>query len=184
MAEPIPRAATAPDEAAALALFQGHARRLRGLAYRMLGELAAAEDVVQDTFIAVWTRAPQFPTLRASPMAWLTSITRNRAIDVLRSRRPETPLEWRDAEGEEHQHDVADDSASPMERLIEQQCDGRLAHCIGALETEPRQAVALAYYEGLTHEEVASRMQRPLGTVKAWVRRSLQRLKDCVGELA
>lgn len=172
------------DRRALRELYTACAGRLLAVALRMLDNRAAAEDVVQDTFFTVWTRAPQFPTLRASPMAWLTSITRNRAIDVLRSRRPETPLEWRSEDGEEHHHDVADESASPLERLIEQQCDGRLAHCMGALEVEPRQAVALAYYEGLTHEEVASRMQRPLGTVKAWVRRSLQRLKDCVGELA
>jgi RNA polymerase sigma-70 factor, ECF subfamily len=172
------------DRAALRELYQAAGGRLLAVARRLLGELAVADDVVQDTFVTVWTRAAQFPALRASPMAWLTSITRHRAIDLLRRQRPDIPLHWHDADGREHQHDVADASGSPLDQLLARQAEGSLGDCLGRLDAEPRAAVLLAYYEGLTHDQLAVRLQRPLGTVKAWIRRSLQRLKDCMGEPA
>jgi RNA polymerase sigma-70 factor, ECF subfamily len=171
------------DRAALRDLYQAASGRLMAIAFRMLGDRGAAEDVVQDTFITVWTRAAQFPTLRTSPMAWLTAIARNRAIDLLRRRRPEQPLHWQDSDGQEQHVDVADESGSPLDQLLAHQAEGQLGHCMGQIEREPREALALAYYEGLTHDELARRLGRPLGTVKAWIRRSLQRLKECLGEL-
>jgi RNA polymerase sigma-70 factor (ECF subfamily) len=168
------------DRAALRALYDAAAGRLLAVVQRMLDDRAAAEDVVQDTFVTVWQRASQFPQLRTSPLAWLTTLARNRAIDVMRRRRPETSLTWHDADGNEHQHDLPDDSAAPPEQIEQRQEDGRLAHCMGRLDDEPRRAVMLAYYVGLTHEQLAARLQRPLGTVKTWVRRSLQQLKGCL----
>lgn len=78
---------------------------------------------------------------------------------------------------------MAAEGASPVEQLLVQESDVRLTHCIGALEQDPRRALLLSFYEGLTHAEIALRMQRPLGTVKAWTRRSLMRLKDCLEAL-
>ncbi len=167
------------DRAALHELYKTTAGRLLAVSYRILND-----DVLQDTFITVWTRAAQFPALRTSPLAWLTSIARNRAIDVLRRRKPETPLTWQDDEGQEHQHDVADGSGSPLDQLLTRQADGRLGHCLEQIEAEPRAALKLAYFDGLTHEQLAERIGRPLGTVKAWVRRSLLRLRDCMGEAA
>ena len=172
------------DQAALRELYQAAAGRLLAVANKLLGDRGAAEDVVQDTFVTVWTRAAQFPTLRTSPMAWLTAITRHRAIDQLRRRRPETPLQWQDAEGQERQHDMADASGSPLDQLLARQAEGALGICLGRIEIEPRSALLLAYNEGLTHDQLAARLQRPLGTIKAWIRRSLQRLKDCLGEPA
>jgi len=172
------------DRAALRSLYQASAGRLLAIVYRMLDDRGAAEDVLQDTFVTVWTRAGQFPALRTSPMAWLTAIARNRAIDVMRRRRPETPLQWSDADGQEQQHDARDESGSPLDQLLAHQAEGRLGDCMGQLDDEPRAAVKLAYFEGLTHDELAARLQRPLGTVKAWIRRSLMRLKDCLGEPA
>ncbi len=172
------------DRAALHELYKTTAGRLLAVSYRILNDRGAAEDVLQDTFITVWTRAAQFPALRTSPLAWLTSIARNRAIDVLRRRKPETPLTWQDDEGQEHQHDVADGSGSPLDQLLTRQADGRLGHCLEQIEAEPRAALKLAYFDGLTHEQLAERIGRPLGTVKAWVRRSLLRLRDCMGEAA
>lgn len=172
------------DRAALHDLYKASAGRLLAVAYRILNDRGAAEDVLQDTFLTVWTRAPQFPALRTSPLAWLTSIARNRSIDLLRKRRPETPLSWQDDNGNEHQHDVADESGSPLDQLLTHQADGRLGDCLGQIDPEPRAALKLAYFDGLTHEQLAARINRPLGTVKAWVRRSLLRLKDCMGESA
>jgi RNA polymerase sigma-70 factor, ECF subfamily len=139
------------DRAALRSLYDASAGRLLAIVQRMLDDRALAEDVIQDTFVTVWQRAAQFPALRTSPLAWLTTIARHRAIDVMRRRKPETSMTWHDSDGQEHQHDEA-----------------------------PRQAVLLAYYEGLTHEELAARLQRPLGTVKTWVRRSLLQLRSCL----
>lgn len=171
------------DRAALRALYDAAAGRLLAIALRLLDDRAAAEDVVQDTFVNVWQRAAQFPQLRTSPMAWLTTMVRHRAIDQLRRRRPETSLTWHDADGQEHQHDVADEAATPAERIEQSQDEGRLSRCMGRLGDEPRQALMLAYYEGLTHEQLAARLARPLGTVKAWVRRSLQQLRGCLESL-
>ena len=168
------------DRAALRGLYDATAGRLLAIVQRMLDDRGMAEDVIQDTFVTVWQRAAQFPQLRTSPLAWLTTIARHRAIDVMRRRRPETSLTWQDDDGQEHQHDVADDSGTPLDRLQDRQEDGRLSHCVGTLDEAPRQAVLLAYYEGLTHEELAARLKRPLGTVKTWVRRSLLQLKACL----
>jgi RNA polymerase sigma-70 factor (ECF subfamily) len=172
------------DRGALRELYRAAAGRLLAVAQRILDDRAAAEDVVQDTFVTVWTRASQFPALRTSPLAWLTSIARNRAIDLLRRRRPEAPLAWTDDEGLERHHDVRDEAGSPLEQLIAHQSDTLLGECMNRIEAEPRQALMLAYYEGLTHDQLARQLGRPLGTVKAWIRRSLQRLKDCLGAAA
>ena len=89
-------------------------------------------------------------------------------------------MQWTDANGEEQSHDIQDESGSPIEQLLALEGEGRLGHCVDALEPEPKRAVLLAFYDGLTHPEIAERMQRPLGTVKAWTRRSLMRLKGCM----
>lgn len=168
------------DRAALRSLYDATAGRLLAIVQRMLDDRAAAEDVIQDTFVTVWSRAAQFPALRTSPLAWLTTIARHRAIDLLRRRRPEVPLSWQDDDGQDHEHDIAADGGTPPDQLQERQDEGRLALCVGRLDDAPRQAVLLAYYEGLTHEELALRLRRPLGTVKTWVRRSLQQLKACL----
>lgn len=168
------------DRAALRQLYDATAPRLLAIVQRLLDDRAAAEDVIQDTFVTVWQRAADFPPLRTSPLAWLTTLARNRAIDLLRRRRPETPLSWTDDEGQEHQHDVADASPAPPEQLQSAQDETWLARCMARLDDEPRQAVQLAYHEGLTHEELAARLRRPLGTVKSWVRRSLLQLRECL----
>ena len=168
------------DRAALRSLYDATAGRLLAIVQRMLDDRGAAEDVIQETFVTVWSRAAQFPALRTSPLAWLTTIARHRAIDSMRRRRPETSLTWADDEGNEHQHDIAAEGGSPLEQLQERQDEGRLSYCVARLDDEPRQAVLLAYYEGLTHEELAARLKRPLGTVKTWVRRSLMQLKVCL----
>jgi RNA polymerase sigma-70 factor, ECF subfamily len=157
---------------------------LLAVAKRLLGDQAAAEDVLQEVFVAVWSRAQQLPELRQHPMAWLTATVRNRAIDMLRRRRPEVSLHWQDADGEEHSYDVADEGGSPADQLQAVQSDHQLSDCLAALDPEPRQALMLAYFEGLTHVDLADRLSKPLGTVKAWVRRSLDRLRLCMGDAA
>ena len=172
------------ERAALRELYDATAGRLLAVVRRLTGDEAAAEDVVQDTFVTVWTRASQFPALRSSPMAWLTTLARHRAIDLMRRRRSETSLTWHDDDGQERQHDIADASGSPLDQLLERQAEGRLAGCLNQLEDDRRGVVLMAYAEGLTHEQLARRLGRPLGTVKTWIRRSLLQLRECLGEPA
>lgn len=172
------------EQAAFKALYDLTASRLLAVALRVLRDSAMAEDVVQEVFVAVWNHAwPQAPGQRMS-MAWLCVATRNRAIDFLRKKRPEVPLHWHDADGNEQQHDCVDEHGSPMDQLLASEDAQRLGACMNRLESSPRTAVFLAFYEGLTHPEIAQRMHCPLGTVKAWTRRSLQRLKLCLAVAA
>lgn len=168
------------DPAAFHALYEASASRLLAIAQRVLNDRGAAEDVLQEVYLALWNGHSRIPVPCRAPLAWLTTLTRNRAIDVARKRRPELSLHWQGADGEEHTFDIADDSPTPPEQLQGAQEDARLALCLDRIAAEPREALALAYYGGLTHVEVAQRLMRPLGTVKAWVRRSLLSLQECL----
>lgn len=169
------------DGAALRALYEATSGRLLAIANKVLDDRAAAEDVLQDVYMGLWHRAERIPQPCLQPLAWLTTLVRHRAIDKARRRRPEVPLQWQDADGETHEVDLPDEGAAPPEQMQQVQEDARLSECVQRLSEEPRQALLLAYYEGLTHGEIAERLQRPLGTVKAWVRRSLLALRDCLG---
>ena len=168
------------DAKAFEALYRKVAGRLLAVAMRVVQDRGAAEDVLQEVFVAVWNQSATAAPGQSLTLAWLCVVTRNRSIDSLRRRKPEQPLHWTDENGDEHSHDIQDESGSPMEQLSTLQDGARLGHCLDALEPEPKRAVLLAFYDGLTHPEIAERMQRPLGTVKAWTRRSLMRLKGCM----
>jgi RNA polymerase sigma-70 factor (ECF subfamily) len=161
-------------------LYRRVAGRLMAVALRVMQDRAAAEDVLQEVFAAIWNRSDAAAPGQHRTLAWLCVVTRHRAIDLLRKRKPEEPLHWRGEQGEEHMHDVPADDASPIEQMLAREGDAQLAHCMGELELEPRRALLLSFYDGLTHAEIAERMARPLGTVKAWTRRSLMRLKVCM----
>jgi RNA polymerase sigma-70 factor (ECF subfamily) len=168
------------DAAALRALYERISARLLAVAWRVLQDRALAEDVLQEVFVTLWQQSVLRPAGQSVSLAWLCVITRNRAIDLLRRKKPEEPLLWQDDSGEERFHDAVIDGGSPMQQLLEVEDGQRLAHCLSALETLPRQAVLLAFYDGLTHLEIAERLRRPLGTVKAWTRRSLLRLRACL----
>jgi RNA polymerase sigma-70 factor (ECF subfamily) len=173
------------DRAALKALYDAVAGKLLAVALRVMGNREMAEDVLQEVFITVWNQAARHNAAEhVQPLAWLCVMTRNRAIDMLRKTRPEVSLHWRDADGEEHFHDAPDEGETPLESLLSCESGTHLHTCLNALEGEHKQALLLAYFEGLTHSELSTRLQRPLGTIKAWVRRSLQRLKTCLEGVA
>lgn len=165
-------------------LYRRVAGRLMAVALRVMQDRAAAEDVLQEVFASIWNRADHAAPGQLRTLAWLCVVTRHRAIDLLRKRRPEEPLHWRGEDGKERMHDMPADDASPIDQLLAREDDAQLARCMGQLEPEPRRALLLAFHDGLTHTEIAQRMARPLGTVKAWTRRSLMRLKGCMEALA
>lgn len=166
------------DRRAFQALYQQAAPRLYSLLLGVTRDRELAADLLQEGFVRIWQRAGDYRLDFGQPLTWMGTIVRRLAID--RSRRGD---QRRRAElGEEGWALLTDEGPGPEERLHTEQGETQLTRCLEVLEPEPRHAVFLAYYEGLTHDAIAQRLDRPLGTVKAWVRRSLQRLKTCLGE--
>lgn len=172
------------DRVAFASLYKTSSAHLFGVILRINPDRSQAEDLLQDIYISIWRAAQGFDPARAQPMTWLTSIARNRAIDSLRRRR--TEVSTVSAQGPDDTDSdllaaVPSDNKGPLELLQQAAQVREVGHCIGELSAEQQQCVALAYYQGLSHAEVAKQMARPLGSVKSWVRRALAALKDCLG---
>jgi RNA polymerase sigma-70 factor (ECF subfamily) len=166
----------AAQEAPALqALHRLVAPRLLAVLVRMLHSRAAAEDALQDTFIRIWRQAAQFDLHRGRALSWMISIARNRAIDLQRSRRLTVVLDEAELAGASELR--VDDASEQTEFGAARDA---LSRCLQLLGDAQRQCVLLAYQYGLTHEQIASQLRQPLGTVKSWVRRSLQGLRQCL----
>jgi len=164
---------TAVGDSAAFALLYKHtAARLFGVAVRIAGRGEIAEDALQECFVLVWRRAAEYDPRRGTAMSWLMAIARNCTIDGLRRRG--TRPEGHAAPEELLTRMAAPESASQGAELR------ALHHCLNELDEQPRQAVLLAYLYGLTREELAARLAVPVGTVKSWLRRSLDRLRRCL----
>jgi RNA polymerase sigma-70 factor (ECF subfamily) len=180
LAEWLARAALR-DRAAFERVYQATSAHLLGVAFRILGQRERAEEVLQEAFMSVWHNAGTFDAAIATPMTWLINIVRNKAIDAHRSGRTErastVPL---DDENGEALAVAADGASLPAQLLEEHLVKLRIDACMAALTAAQRQALALAYYRGLVHSEVAEAMRVPLGTAKAWVRRGLDRLRACL----
>lgn len=167
------------DRAAFARVYRATSAHLFGVALRILGRRDAAEDVLQEAFVNVWNHAGSYQAATSQPMTWLISIVRNKALDVVRSAavRHETVLPV-DAEG--NALDVVDESPSPLALLAAASEALAIRGCMDALDASHRQSIALAFYRGMSHAEVAAQLGAPLGSVKAWVRRGLARLKLCL----
>jgi len=158
---------------------------LFGVSLRMLGREQAAEDVLQEAFVSVWKNAGGYRShidgQEIQPMTWLIAIVRNKSLDALRSRarRKESELPADDSLDDEG---VAgrDSAPSALDLLTQAAQALRIEGCINGLDGSHRQSLALAYYQGLSHSEVAAQMGAPLGSVKAWIRRGLEKLKACL----
>jgi RNA polymerase sigma-70 factor (ECF subfamily) len=162
------------DHSALAELYDRNARLVFSLALRILQNRADAEDVVQEVFAQVWTQAGRYDTTRGAVAAWMLTMTRSRAIDRLRSRnsRPETPSETRIVE------DVPDATARQDLELLSAEQVESLQRALNELPIAQRMALELAYYEGLTHAEIADRLSEPLGTVKTRIRQAVIKLRE------
>jgi RNA polymerase sigma-70 factor, ECF subfamily len=177
----------AGDHAAFAKVYERTHAHLFGFAFRMLGREQAAEDVLQEAFVSIWKAAAfyrsQVDGQELQPMTWLIAIVRNEALDALRSRtrRKETELPQADAlDGRANEGPLQDPAPSALELLSQASRALQIENCFEALDGQYRQSLALAYYQGLSHSEVAAQMGAPLGSVKAWIRRGLGRLKSCL----
>ncbi len=166
----------AQDRTALREVYDRTAPKLFGVCLRISGNREAAEDILQDVYLKVWNRAGRFDATRASPITWLCAIARNAAID------------WRRANGgpilvsEDHAAEVPDTRATAPERIEAAQDRARIFHCLDALEARQGSAIRSAFFDGFTYAQLADRMKVPLGTMKGWIRRGLQQLRECLGD--
>lgn len=172
------RAMAAGEEAAATVLYDRHAAAMYGLAVRVVGEAADAEEVVLDAFAQAWREASRYDGTRGSVLGWLTTITRTRALDCVRAR-------GRRARVTDAAAVVTDEPAamgsgpSAPDMVVQDTETGAVVHrALQQLSAPQRQAIELAFFEGLTHHEVAARLQQPLGTVKTRIRQGLLKLRE------
>lgn len=169
-------AATAQgDRAAFRELYAATSAKLYGVCLRMLRDRELAQDVLQETYVTVWNRAASYERTRASAMTWLVTVARNKAIDRLRAEasRPR-------GDGVEAALEVPDAAPDASALLETNQDYARLHGCLGELEPNIAGAVRTAFFEGVTYEALAGRLNTPVGTMKSWIRRGLIKLRGCL----
>jgi RNA polymerase sigma-70 factor (ECF subfamily) len=167
------------DASAFRSLYDATSSKLFGFALRILHKQELAEEALQEGYVAIWNNAVNYQAHLAAPMTWMATIVRNKAFDVLR-RSDDTVEIDADHFDSEVMHALQDPQATPIESLQMSGDAKALAYCMTALEGMHRQVVALAYYHDMSHSEVAQQMSLPIGTVKTWIRRSLERLRACM----
>jgi len=162
------------DQTALAELYDRHSRQVYSIAVRILQNPADAEDIVQDVFSQAWRHASRYDVARGAVGAWLLTVARSRAIDRLRARRVRPDL----AAPGKIVRDVLDPALLQDAQLLTAEQVERVRGALGELPMPQRTALELAYYEGLTHKEIAERLQEPLGTVKTRIRLAMSKLRD------
>jgi RNA polymerase sigma-70 factor (ECF subfamily) len=188
LAQLIARAALG-DRAAFARLYDLTSAHLFAVVLRIQRDRALAEDLLQEVYVSAWKAIGSFDAAQSQPLTWLTSIARNKAIDSLRRVQAQPRLESVHAADDDDDRpdldqQLADESPGPPELLVAASDARQLGACMQALSAAQRQSLALAFFDGLSHAEVAAHLHQPLGTVKSWVRRALSSLKDCLERAA
>jgi RNA polymerase sigma-70 factor (ECF subfamily) len=164
------------DQRAFAELYRLTSAKLFGVAIRILRRNDWAEEVLQESFVNIWNHIVEYSAARSAPMTWMTAIVRNRALDWLR--RPN--LERGDEDYDLLVESTPDEAPGPDIALGNSRDAMALAECLKQLSGNQRQTIQLAYSHGLSHGELAEHLKQPLGTVKTWIRRGLERLKGCM----
>jgi RNA polymerase sigma factor (sigma-70 family) len=179
------------DRRAFAQLYERTSGHLFAVVLRIQRDRAQAEDLLQEIYVSVWKAAASFDAARAQPLTWLTHIARNRAIDSLRRAQAQPRLESTSRDVDDNGDDrpdatetLADAGPGPLDLLGRAADRRQLGACMERLSPPQRQSVALAFFDGLSHAEVAEHLREPLGTVKSWVRRALATLKGCLDRAA
>lgn len=166
----------AGDRSALKDIYSATSAKLFGIALRILGDEREAEDALQDVYVDLWKRADRYDPARASPISWLATMARNRAIDRLRAGGKVV----QGAVPQEAADHVADASLPADEKVELDQRDARIHHCLQKLEERQRAAISRAFFSGATYVQLAEEDEVPLSTVKSRVHRGLARLKACI----
>jgi RNA polymerase sigma-70 factor, ECF subfamily len=162
----------AGDRLAFRVLYDRWAARLHGIALRITRQSGLAADATHDTFVQIWQQAHRFDPARGSAEAFLVTVLRYRALDIVRRRAREVPAFDMD--------ERPDDTPNALAQLVGSAEATELGRCLGLLDAERRRLVVMAFVEGLSHSELAAKLKLPLGTVKSWIRRSLLSLRECL----
>ena len=163
------------DERAFARVYQQAGPKLFALVLTMIRQRDLAQDVLQEALVRIWKSAYRFDPEKGSGMAWMVAIVRNRALTALER----LPRDRASAEAPDWET-IAGQAPDPLEQALAGRRSRALARCLQALERDQRRSIVLAYYTGLTHVELARRLDKPLGTVKSWVRRGLLQLRGCL----
>ncbi len=164
----------ARDAAAFSALYKATSAKLYGVVARILPRGDAAADALQEAYVRIWEKAGEFDPAKGSPLAWMATIARNRALDEVRRVRPGS------LEDLPESFEPAADEVDPLAARERSEGLVKLMNCLRSLDEEKRAVVLLAYYRGLSREALALRFGRPVPTIKTWLHRSLAQLRDCL----
>ena len=169
-------ACAAGDRGALHSIYLQDSRRLLGVALRIVRERALAEDVLHDAFLKIWHGAAGFDASRGEARGWIYSVVRHQALNLLRERHHET---YADADALDA---LQEDAGAGLGDQFELNASlGKLNDCLAHLDDAKRDSILCAYVDGCSHSEIAQRLQAPLGSVKAWVKRGLAALRECMG---
>lgn len=171
------------DRRAFRTLYDATSGRLYGCALRVLRQESLAEEALQDAFVAIWHAASTYQPHLAAPATWMATIVRNKALDVRRRLRASVESDgapYADELSSDPLAALQDAAAGPQERVQMSRDAQALARCLETLASRQRQAICMAYLHDLSHSEVAAQLDAPLGTVKTWIRRGLERLRACL----
>jgi len=168
------RRVAARDEAAFRVLYRQTSAKLYGIVFRILPRKDAADEALQEAYVRIWERAADFDVMKGSPLAWMATIARNRALDEVRRVRPASA---------EDMPESFEPAAEPIDPLAARDRSERLAAliaCLERLDDDKRAILMLAYYHGASREALAKRFGRPVPTIKTWLQRGLAQLRDCL----
>ncbi|MGO9421451.1 sigma-70 family RNA polymerase sigma factor [Roseiarcus sp.] len=169
------RRVAAGDEAAFAALYRATSGRLNGVVARILPAKDMAAEALQDAYVRIWQRAGDFDPAKGSPLGWMATIARNRALDEARRVRPVS------LEDLPQNFEPEADTVDPLAAREKSEGLAALIACLEALDEEKRAILMLAYYRGASREALAKRFGRPVPTIKTWLHRSLTQLRMCLG---
>lgn len=162
------------DQQAFAELYDATSGKLYAIGLQMLRRRDLAEDALQEAFVRIWHNAGEYQQEKGAVMSWMISILRYRALDMLRASKS------RRESSSDASYDEAEDPHSPEVDLYQNRERVQIDRCMDHLEGQQRQAIHLAYFKGLSHHEVCDQLDSPLGSVKSWIRRGLERLKRCL----
>jgi RNA polymerase sigma-70 factor (ECF subfamily) len=171
------------DESALKALYDAVSARLYGVAMRVLGKTEWAEDALQESFLYIWRSAPGYRSSLSPPMAWMGLIVRSRSLDMLRRHHAERSNMTQELD-DVLAGQLASEDTTSLDLLYASQQAQALHRCLSQLDHKQREVVTLAYLRDLSHGELAEQLRLPLGTVKSWIRRGLDRLRGCMAQFA
>ena len=156
-------------------LYAATRAKLYGVVLRILRRQDLADEVMQETYLKIWNSAGQFDPALSSPITWMVAIARNRAIDLIR-KKTEVSIEE-----ESDVLEVAADTPDPLAKRELTEELRRLLACMGRLDEERRRLVLFAYYGGWRREQLAAKFDKPVNTIKTWLRRALMEIRECLG---